>query len=167
MNFVKWTENRIVQILSSLQFLLRYLLMISVVIITLETFCRYALSSPHDFSDQLILYIVQFSVLGGAASALYQNKQIRMDLLVSLLKGRCLEIAKIVDYTATLIASSIIAYFSWYYIFFLVHTGAASDTSIEIPYWLGPFAFFVSMILVSLVSLSNLLNALMSRNRRT
>ena len=132
--------------------ILSYLLLASVLFVTLEVCSRYLFSAPHDFSEVLAKYMVLLVVLGGAGLAYYRNAQIKMDLAVSKIRGRAMIFIEGVTALFTFVACGIMTLFTGKYFAFLLRIGSESETSIPIPHWLGPLAMLIGVLSISIIA---------------
>jgi len=155
--FVQSFDRKASRTIAFAQSIFSYILLIGIGLVTFEVICRYFFNASHDYADEGIVHVLLFAMFGGAATALEDNRHINMELVADHLTGRANRINQLVILTLVLISCVIMAYFSWMYMLFLIKAEAASETTVPIPYYLGPLALLIGMILTSLSALRKIL----------
>ncbi|MCL2669378.1 MAG: TRAP transporter small permease, partial [Syntrophaceae bacterium] len=121
-----------------------------------EVGMRYVFKQPHDWSDELSVIVMLWSVFLGAALALREGKITYVDLVPLMLKPRPRTKLFIVMSITTIITCAAYAWSGGIVVETFFNRGSHSSSSLAIPYWIYYLILPVSLWLCTLFGIESL-----------
>jgi len=127
--------------------------------VTWEVVMRYAFYSPHDWFEEVIVFVCVLGCMLGAGRATKEKRQVSLGLLYARLKGRWLRVADISIGLVLAVASGFMSVCLMKWGMFLARTGVTTGTTLGLPVAAIAYAVLTGMVLNTIYGLEVMLRA--------
>ena len=147
---------------SALEMLIKWLastlMLVAGLLVSVEVFFRYIVGKPHDYSDEVVLYLAVSGALLGAAIASRHARHTKIDILIRVVrKGRKKALLEILNYSATIAVCILLAWAGFLHSLFLKDLGLFTPSSLPIPLWLVNMALPIGLTLCCFFTVERLI----------